>query len=106
MRPETFGSRLRKRRKDLGLGLRETARPIGKSATILSRVETGREEPLLKEETIRILADVLLDDFDELMLLAGKLPSDVLDGLRRYPWMLDALRRKLASLDRKEPSRE
>jgi transcriptional regulator with XRE-family HTH domain len=90
---ESLGNRLRRRREELGLSLRETARRIEKSATLLSRIEAKKEKPLLKEETIRKLAEVLEDDFDELMLLAGKVPSDVLAALQAEPLLLELVRR-------------
>jgi transcriptional regulator with XRE-family HTH domain len=91
--PETLGDRIRKRRAELGLTLREAAKRMNKSATILSRLEGNRERTPLKEETIRKLAEVLEDDFDTLMLLAGKVPQDVVTVMKDDPKLPEFLRR-------------
>lgn len=82
---ETFGERIRRIRKERNLGLRETAKLIGKSATFLSRIETGKEQVTPAEETIRELARVLGDDFNELMQLAGRIPTEVKDYFTNDP---------------------
>ena len=66
---------------------------MNKSATILSRLEGNRERTPLKEETIRKLAEVLEDDFDALMLLAGKVPHDVVTVMQENPRLPEFLRR-------------
>lgn len=91
--PETLGERVRKRRMELGLTLREAAKRMNKSATILSRIEGNREPTPLKEETIRKIAEVLDDDFDALMLLAGKVPQDVVAVMKENPRLPEFLRR-------------
>jgi transcriptional regulator with XRE-family HTH domain len=91
--PETLGDRIRKRRAVLGLTLREAAKLLNKSATILSRLEGNKEKTPLKEETIRKLAEVLDDSFDELMLLAGKVPQDVVTVMKDDPGLPEFLRR-------------
>ena len=91
--PETFGERIRRMRKEQNLGLRKTASKVGISATFLSRVETGKEQVTPGEETIRKLAEVLGDDFDELMQLAGRISSQVKDYMRADPGMPEFLRR-------------
>lgn len=75
--PENFGQRVRRLRESKQLGLRETAKKLDISAAYLSRIETSEERTPPAEEVIRRLADVLADDFDELMRLAGRIPSDV-----------------------------
>ena len=57
--PQRFGERIRKARKEKGLGLRATARDVGISATFLSRIESGKEDAVPREEVIRKLAEVL-----------------------------------------------
>jgi transcriptional regulator with XRE-family HTH domain len=75
--PETLGDRIKRVRKERGLGLRETAGKIGISATFLSRVETNAEQSAPSEDVLRKLAKVIEDDFDAIMQL------DV--GLRAVP---------------------
>ena len=78
---EKLGDRLKRIRSSRGLGLRETAGKVGISATYLSRLENNLEgNPT--EEKIRILADILQDNFDELMQLAERVPSDVTEMIK------------------------
>ena len=93
---ERFGERVRRRRQESGLGLRETAKRAGISATFLSRVETDAEKSLPSEEVIRKLADILNDNFDELMVLAGRISSEVKDYVKADPRMPEFLRRAKA----------
>jgi HTH-type transcriptional regulator, competence development regulator len=93
---ETFGERVRRKRMELRLGLRDTARRAGISATFLSRVEIGAEKAIPSEGVIRKLADLLDDDFGELMALAGRIPSDVTDYMKADPKMPEFLRRARA----------
>lgn len=93
---ERFGARVRRRRQECCLGLRDTARRAGISATFLSRVETDAEKALPSEEVIRKLADILSDDFDALMRLAGRIPSEVKEYVKADPRMPEFLRRAKA----------
>jgi transcriptional regulator with XRE-family HTH domain len=93
---ERFGERVRRRRQECGLGLRETAKRTGISATFLSRVETDAEKALPSEAVIRKLADILNDDFDELMVLAGRISNEVRDYVKADPRMPEFLRRAKA----------
>ena len=90
---ETFGERIRRVRQGRKLGLREAAAKAGISATFLSRVETEKEPAIPSEDTIRKLAAVLGDDFDELMQLAGRIPSSVKDYMKADPGMPEFMRR-------------
>jgi transcriptional regulator with XRE-family HTH domain len=90
---ETLGERIRRRRMELHLGLRETARQADISATFLSRIETGAEKAVPAEKVIRRLAEILQDDFDELMALAGRVSSEVTDYVKADPRMPEFLRR-------------
>ncbi|MCA9631970.1 MAG: helix-turn-helix transcriptional regulator, partial [Myxococcales bacterium] len=90
--PQRFGERIRKARKEKGLGLRATARDIGISATFLSRIESGKEDAVPREEVIRKLAAILDDDFDELMALAGRVSQAVRNHVREDPQMPEFLR--------------
>ena len=91
--PETFGERIRRVRKALDLGLRKTASMAGISATFLSRVETEKEPAIPSEDKIRKLAEVLDEDFDELMQLAGRIPASVKEYMKADPGMPEFLRR-------------
>lgn len=86
----SIGQRLRARRTDLGLGLREAARAIGISPTFLSRIETKGESP--SEDVLRRLAALLGEDFDDLMCLAGRIAEDVRQVILSDPQMPAFLR--------------
>lgn len=90
---ENLGDRLKRVRSSRGLGLRATANLVGISATYLSRVENNLETSPPSEEKIRSLANVLQDDFDELMQLAGRVPSEVTDLIKSDSNMPAFLRR-------------
>ena len=90
---ETFGKRIQRVRKEQKLGLRQAASKAGISATFLSRVENEKEAATPSEDTIRKLAEVLGDDFDELMQLSGRIPTSVKDYMKADPGMPEFLRR-------------
>jgi len=90
---EKLGHRLKRVRIARDLSLRETAAKVGVSPTYLSRVENCLDPSPPTEKTLRALADVLGDDFDELMQLAGRVPQDVASVIKRDPRMPEFLRR-------------
>lgn len=95
--PEKFGERIRRLRKGRGLGLREFGKMVGRSAALLSRIESG--DPSVTpptEEVIRSLATALGQDFDELVTLAGRVPEDVKPAITSDPGMPAFLRRVMA----------
>jgi HTH-type transcriptional regulator, competence development regulator len=89
---ESLGQHIRKKREEKGLGLREMARKVDISPTYLSRVETDEETTPPSEDTLRTIADVLDTSLDELMHLAGRVPSDVGDMIKRDPDLPQFLR--------------
>ena len=89
---ERLGERIRRKRAENNLGLRETANKIGISPTYLSHIETMVEKTPPAEEVIRKLANLLNDDFDELMTLAGRVPQDVEKVIKADPTMPAFLR--------------
>ena len=89
---ERLGERIRRKRAEHKLGLRETATKVGISPTYLSRIETMDEKTPPAEEVIRKLATLLNDDFDELMQLAGRVPEDVEKVIKGDPSMPAFLR--------------
>ena len=82
---ESLGQRIRKKREEKQLGLREMARQLSISPAYLSRVETDEERTPPGEQTLRAIAEALNENFDDLMHLAGRVPSDVGDMIRRDP---------------------
>jgi len=100
---ERFGERIRRLRTEQKLGLRETATKVSISPTYLSRIETSEEMAPPAEDVIRKLADLLHDDFDELMSLAGRVSERVGKVITADPTMPEFLRtvgeRKLSGED-------
>lgn len=89
---ETLGQRIRRLREEKNMGLRETAKMIGISPAYLSRIETNEEKTPPGEEVLRKLAQLLNDDIDELMSLAGRVPADVKKFIAKDPGLPQFLR--------------
>lgn len=87
----TFGERLRQLRLLNTLNQRKLADMVGIDFTYLSKIETGNMPPP-SQETIKKLASALKADTDELLLLADKVPDDVLDTITDSPEMPSFLR--------------
>ena len=87
-----FGDYIRKCRKEKGLGLRETARMVGVSASYLSRIESGDETNPPSEAVIRKLAEVLDEKFNYLMLQAERISKDIKQYVASTADLVDFLR--------------
>ncbi|HHH31506.1 MAG TPA: XRE family transcriptional regulator [Polyangiaceae bacterium] len=90
---ETLGERIRRIRKERGLGLRAMARDLDVSAGYVSRIEKDAEKYPPGEDLLRKIADALGDDFDELMALAGRVSKELKEQVRQDPQMPEFLRR-------------
>lgn len=66
-----------------GFGLRELAKRLAISPTHLSDVENNRRAP--SEELLRALAETLKLDFDDLMVMAGRVYSTTEQYVRQVP---------------------
>lgn len=73
---ESFGRRIKRKRRELGLTQRDLAGRLEIDFTYLSKLENDRGEPP-GERTVRRLAAELHDDEEELLALAGKLPDQL-----------------------------
>ena len=94
-----FGERVRTVRERRGaddrrFSLRQVAQRIGIEPAYLSKIERG-EAPPPSEATITRLAAELGEDADHLLALAGKVPSDLQDIIRRRPKVFAELLREL-----------
>lgn len=89
-----FGERVRELRKAHGMSQRGLAERAGIDFTYLSKIENGRIEPP-SEDVIRRVAAELNVSADELIVLADKLPSDLVQELKT-PERVSALRREIA----------
>lgn len=84
----SFGRTVRDARKRRGISQKQLAEIAGIDFTYLSKIENDRMPPP-SEKTIRAMAVELATDPDELLRLAGKVPSDLAEFLVRDP---DAIR--------------
>jgi len=97
-----FGDYVRRRRETLREGdprfsLRQVASRIGIEPSYLSKVERGEQAPP-SEEKIVALADVLSEDRDVLLALAGKVSGDLQEAIRRRPELFAQLIRELKDM--------
>jgi PGF-pre-PGF domain-containing protein len=76
-----FGEKLRELRTKAGMSLRELADKVNVDFTYLSKIENGVLPPP-SEKVIRLLAESLKADEDELLTLAGKIPPDIAEILK------------------------
>ncbi len=91
MNRERLGERIKRRRQELHISLRDAAKRIGVSASYLSKVECDVIIPPT-EEKLTQLAVLLQDDVDELMCLADRVPQDVKEVIAADPKMTALLR--------------
>ncbi|MFO1091314.1 MAG: helix-turn-helix transcriptional regulator [Hyphomicrobiales bacterium] len=92
-----FGRRVRRRREDLDIGLRELARRVALSPAYLSMVERG-ELPPPAEEKVVALARELKFDADELLASAGRVSDKVAELVRTHADELPELIRQWPKL--------
>ena len=95
----SFGACVRKRREVLSAGdksmsLRRVAQRIGVEPAFLSKVERDLTPPP-SEAKIVALADVLGEDPDLLLAMAGKVSSDLLEIIRKRPKLFGEILRQL-----------
>ncbi len=101
----TFGQRIRALRKELRLSQRELAERVGIDFTYLSKIENGRGEPP-SEAVIKKLAVHLSADAHDLIVLAGKIPSDLATVLVDHPEELAHLRKLMSGDKTKGPGQK
>jgi transcriptional regulator with XRE-family HTH domain len=94
-----FGPHVRNRREELRgsdreFSLRKVAARIGVEPSYLSKVERG-EQPPPSEAKIIALAEVLDEDPDVLLAMAGKVSSDLQEAIRKRPQLFAELIRQL-----------
>ena len=94
-----FPERLRTLRKEAQLSQRDLAEKVGVDFTYLSKIENARIDPpsetVLKSIASELAGPLGRDETelgDELITLAGKIPSDLADTLARNPGAVRFLR--------------
>jgi transcriptional regulator with XRE-family HTH domain len=80
---ERFGAFIRREREKKGLSLRDVAKKIKVSPTFLSKVETEDWKP--GEEKLRMIADVIGCDPDDLLARAGRVPTELSEIIKHSP---------------------
>lgn len=83
MDKHSFGSQLREARLASGFSLREFARRVGVSSTYLSQVERDNFPKPTASRMVRI-AELLGDDADHWIGLAGRISEDLEPIIRRH----------------------
>ena len=89
---ENFGAFIRHEREARDIGLRQMAKLIGVSPAYMSKVERAESTPPT-EDKVRSIAQILECDPDELLAMAGRVPSDLADIIKRHPVEMSALLR-------------
>ena len=90
---QSFGQRVRELRQQLGLTLKELEARVNVNYTYLSKIENGILPPPSEKVVIQ-LAEALDTDREELLLLAGILPPDIIEKLKD-PKFLKTLRSRI-----------
>jgi len=80
---ETIGQRVKRERLAIDLTQRELAEAVGVGVPHISKVEAGRENP--SDDLLDRLAGVFKVEVDELLVVARRLPEEVLDKLAADP---------------------
>ena len=101
---ERFGAFVRREREGKEIGLREMAKMIGVSPTYLSKVERDEFAPPT-EDKVRAIAQIIECDPDELLAMAGRVPSDLADIIKRHPVEMSALLRTANGLSAEDIAR-
>jgi HTH-type transcriptional regulator, competence development regulator len=101
----SFGTLVRRERLAKGLGLRQMAGMIGVSPTYLSKIERNEFLPPA-EDKVKAIAEIIDCDPDELLGLAGRVASDVIEIIKRQPREMATLIRRTAAKGAKKRVRE
>ncbi len=96
---------IRRRRLDKKLSLRKFADMVGVSPTYLSQIEQGKVERPPTAERIRVMAELLDENPDQWIALAGRLPDDLTEIIKKEPEMMPALLRAARRLSPEELKR-
>lgn len=81
---QSFGNLIRQARKQKGYSQRILAEQVGLDFTYLSKLENNRAEYAPKEEVIRGIARCVDLDEEELIFLAGRIPSHDEELLKQH----------------------
>ena len=94
----SFEGVLQKKRLAKGYSLRKFAELIGVSPTYLSQVENGKVDTPPTVERVRKMAEVLGENPDEFIALAGRVPEDLPGIIREQPREMATFLREASGL--------
>lgn len=80
---ETIGQRIRRERLAADMTQRDLAAQVEVGVPHISKIEAGRENP--SDELLERIASVFGLDHDELLLVARRIPDDMVERLARDP---------------------
>jgi len=93
-----FGTLLRETRIAKGFSLRKFAEKVGVSPTYLSMIEQGKVERPPTAERVRKMAELLGENTDQWIALAGRMPDDLAAIIQEQPDTMPALLRAAKNL--------
>ena len=97
-RQRHFGGLLREKRLVKGYSLRKFAELTGVSPTYVSQVEQGKVKYAPAAACVRRMANVLGEDPDELIALAGRVPETLPEVFEQEPRMMATFLREAKGL--------
>lgn len=80
---ESIGQRIKRERLNLSMTQRVLAERVGVGTPHISKIEAGRENP--SDELLRNISEVFNCEFDELLLVARRIPPDLMEKLAANP---------------------
>ena len=93
-----FGERIRTLRMEMKITLRKFATMIEVTPTYVSKIERGEAQPPA-EDVIKRMANILQCDVDDLINLAGKVPSDLPAIIMKQPVKMAIMLRTAQNLN-------
>ena len=93
-----FGEVLRKARIAKGYSLRKFAEKVGISPTYLSLVEQGKVESQPTADRVKRMAELLDENADQWIALAGRVPGDLPEIIQNQPTEIPELLREASGL--------
>ena len=97
MSGNTFGAKLRSLRTQQNIGLREFAHRLGVTPTYISQIEQDYCKPP-KAHVVEKMAQLLGQNSDEFLTLAGRLPEELCEVIRSHPSAMVTFLRSAAKL--------
>lgn len=80
---ESIGQRIKRERLSMSMTQRVLAERVGVGTPHISKIEAGRENP--SDELLRNVSEVFGCEHDELLLVARRLPPDLMEKLAANP---------------------